>query len=85
MYLYFYFTDKQMDNKEVNDPLMNVTLIKGKHLFYLFFYSVNMDRWDLSESLGIVFLFMARTWHSISFCLTTRREEKIMSHTWKRL
>lgn len=25
-----------MDNKEVNDPLMNVTLIKGEHLFYFF-------------------------------------------------
>lgn len=35
-----------------------------------------MDRWYLGEWLGIVFLFMARTWHSISFCLTTRREEK---------
>lgn len=25
-----HFTDKQMDNKEVNDPLTSVTLIKGK-------------------------------------------------------
>lgn len=69
------FTDKQMDNKEVNDPLTSVTLIKGKSPLTVF-CSVQKDCWYVSAFHDAP---------DTAYLSDKRRKKKIMSHTWERL
>lgn len=82
-----HFTEKQMDNKEVNDPLTSVTLIKGKSTLTVFYF-IYMECWYASERQVALFFRDAPDPAYLSVCLTKKgreKKKKIMSHTWERL
>lgn len=82
---FIHFTDKQMDNKEVNDPLTSVTLIRGKSTLTVF-YCIHMECWYTSERQVALFFHDAPDPAYLSAWQEKEREEKkIMSHTWERL
>lgn len=73
-----HFTEKQMDNKEVNDPLTSVTLIKGKSPLTMF-YSVQMECWHVSVCRVALFFTTHLTQH---ICLTGGRGEGRGKKSW---
>lgn len=70
--LLIFFADKQMDEKELSDPLNNVSVIKGNPA--LLFFSENIDR------IEVLALFCSSWLLPDTAYLTNVEREKSMSH-----
>lgn len=62
-----------MDNKEVNDPLTSVTLIKGKSTLTDFYFITMECRYTSERQVA---LFFCDAPDRISVCLTKKRRER---------
>lgn len=75
-----------MDQKELNDPLNDLSLIKGNPtlLYIFFFYSDKKGRIEL-QSVTLHFFISVPASYLAQHILTMSGEKKIMSHTSEHL